>query len=517
MSYNFNKFLGTNETETKVINLDNVIDEQGAKNITSTLTTTQNEFTLPQELITKAYVDDLFYFELTKTQNISASPSITDFTGTIITDKITFTNDQELVSKAYVDSLIVSPSGDARYITSGDLITNIASSVSINDGYAFTPVTTQALQAIGDIQFPFSTRGFGFTLTNPITINRIGVPVAHALISSTIAFKIYTRGGPGSLIHSFTIPKISIYNGYYILDVNIDLPSGSYRLGVVLRLGDKWFDFIPLTDPIDSRITSLYGCWANSDEYPGIYGTANSIQSAMFWFGARVSSSLTVQTINNNLITTSSLICPEIKTLSTEIGVKNHINMNNNNLTNVGLINGAKVYTGRVYCETSTYAITGQVSESNFIMIGNNYGSISIPSNTFNTGDTFLIKFGGKFSCAVAQTFTLKIRLNFISAQPQLPSPILASFNFTADSALTDVPWNVEAVCSLHIGTTAVMFTDARFSYFDISMSSGLLKGSGYNASTIINTTIDNKFTVTYATPNLSSMLISNVLINKLY
>ena len=126
------------------------------------------------------------------------------------------------------------------------------------------------------------------------------------------------------MIHSFTIPKISIYNGYYIANVNINLASGNYRLGVVLGTGDKWYDFIPLTDPIDSRITSLYGCWANSDEYPGIYGTANSIQSAMFWISGSVSSSLNVQTINNNLITTSSLVSPEIKTLATEISVKNH-------------------------------------------------------------------------------------------------------------------------------------------------------------------------------------------------
>ena len=105
-----------------------------------------------------------------------------------------------------MDSLIVSPSGDAKYITSGDLITNVASSVSINDGHSHTPVTAQALTAVNQIN-GISTRGFGFTTVNTITINRTGVPVVHALISSTIAFKIYTRGGPGSLIHSFTVPK----------------------------------------------------------------------------------------------------------------------------------------------------------------------------------------------------------------------------------------------------------------------------------------------------------------------
>ena len=77
--------------------------------------------------------------------------------------------------------------------------------------------------------------------------------------------------------------------------------------------------------------------------YPGAYGGTDMIHSAMFLISGSVPSSLNVQTINNNLITTSSLVCSEIKTLATEIGITNHINMNSNNFTNVGLINGLNV------------------------------------------------------------------------------------------------------------------------------------------------------------------------------
>ena len=366
--------------------------------------------------------------------------------------------------------------------------------------------------------------GMRFTITQPISIIRLGIWLYHWRVSvGNLTIKFWNEGNNTTPISTNLISQLATYQPtsyfYTTLVTPILLPIGTYRMSTGYKVGMFYNGALTLPFTWPRQITNIQSANTNlpNGAYP-INITSNNITAgSYFWFDIPPYSNLNVTTLNNHLITTSSLICPEIKTTTSEIGVMNHINMNSNNLTNVGMINGSKVYTGRVYCETSTFAIAGQVSESNFIMMGINYGSIIIPSNTFNSGDTFLIKFGGKCSCAIAQTFTLKIRLNFISAQPQLPSPILASFNFTADTALTNVPWNVEAVCSLrYIDATAIMFTDARFSYFDTSMS-GILKGIGYNASTIINTTIENKFLVTYTTPNLSSMLISNILINKLY
>ena len=86
---------------------------------------------------------------------------------------------------------------------------------------------------------------------------------------------------------------------------------------------------------------------------------------------------------------------------------------------------------------------------------------------------TFLIKIGGKITCANNDTFTFHLRLNYKPLQPQLPSPILATFNITSNSVLTNTPWDVEAICSLRdLGATATMFTDARFSYFESASGS---------------------------------------------
>ena len=156
------------------------------------------------------------------------------------------------------------------------------------------------------------------------------------------------------------------------------------------------------------------------------------------------------------------------------------------------------------------------ISESNLISVGGiEYGSIITPANGFSKGDTFLIKIGGKITCASEDTFTIRIRMNYIGSLPNSPSPVLAIFNITSDSVLTATPWIVEATCSLRdLGVTATMFTDARFSYFN---SSGFLKGVGLNGYTNINTTIENRFGFTYQSPKNTTIIVANTLINKLY
>ena len=113
----------------------------------------------------------------------------------------------------------------------------------------------------------------------------------------------------------------------------------------------------------------------------------------------------------------------------------------------------------------------------------------------------------------VGDIFTLRLRLNF----PSSTSPILATFFITSDSFLSSVPWNVEVTCSLRdLGVSATMCTDARFSYFD-SSASGFFKGVGFNDLTLIDTTIENRFGLTYTTTKNITMMVRNTLINKLY
>jgi hypothetical protein len=63
------------------------------------------------------------------------------------------------------------------------------------------------------------------------------------------------------------------------------------------------------------------------------------------------------------------------------------------------------------------------------------------------------------------------------------------------------------------LGVSASMCTDARFSYFD----SKVLRGVGFNDLTLINTTIENQFGLTYTTTKNMTMVFYNTLINKLY
>jgi len=233
----------------------------------------------------------------TKTQNMTAIAGTTTYTGTLLTDKTTFTNNQELVSKLYADNLIsnipVVDNPNIQYITSsGNLSTGLSSSLTLIDGTIYNPVSTDTQLSSGFLTGP-STRGFGFTLLNPITITRIGVPTSHAIVSSSVNFRIYSLGG--TFLYAYVIPKTKIYNGYYVLDIpSLTLPASNYRLGVSLVAGDRWATLNPVSN-IESRITILHGCYSNSaDVFPEINGGANAILSAMFWINDMVQSTLTV-------------------------------------------------------------------------------------------------------------------------------------------------------------------------------------------------------------------------------
>ena len=73
-----------------------------------------------------------------KVTNITAVSGTTNITGSLITNKTSFTNVNELISKNYVDTSIANipiypppNTTNTQYITSGNLITNIASTVNI--------------------------------------------------------------------------------------------------------------------------------------------------------------------------------------------------------------------------------------------------------------------------------------------------------------------------------------------------------------------------------------------------
>ena len=364
--------------------------------------------------------------------------------------------------------------------------------------------------------------GMKFTILQPISIIRLGIWLYHWRVSvGNLTIKFWKEGDNVTPISTSLIAQIITYQPtsyfYTGLVTPILLPVGTYRMSTGYKAGMFYNGALTLPFTYPSQILNIQSAYSTSPNgaYPTNLGTDDISAGGYFWFDTPPYSNINVTTLN----TSSSLVCPEIKTLASEIGVKNHINMNSNNLTNVGLINGSRVHKGGVFTQTSTFSVSGVISESNLISAGGiEYGSIITPANGFSAGDTFLIKIGGVITCASEDTFTIRIRMNYIGSLPNSPSPVLAIFSVKSVSALTDTPWNVEATCSLRdLGVTATMFTDARFSYFDSSLASGALIGVGYNGSTIINTTIENRFGFTYQSPKNTTIIVANTLINKLY
>ena len=472
---------------------------------------------------TQAFESPIIYDTQARVVNISSESGVsTTFDGSIISTKSTFTNPQEVITKSYVDNAINSQGlvpydptpavslDSVRYITSTELLTNINSSVSIDDGIGYSPFSSSAPSVSSTVP-NWWTLGFKFTLTQQVTINRIGIPSIHWIVPNTRDYKIYVDGNT-SPIHTFNLAQQTIYNDFYVQDVNITLNAGSYRIGIDSKTNDRYNSNAPMI--FDSRITSVMSVIATQpNTYPNLNEQSNVASTGGFWIADSVISSLNVK----------SIVCPEIKTLSSEIGVKNNINLNNNNITNVGLINGSKVPKGGIFSQTSTfYHGGGVIPETNLIGAsglgtGTIYGSLSIPSNGFSAGDTFLIKIGGRVTCQINDVFTFRLRLNFDSSgnNTTTSSPILSVFTVTSDSALSNSPWTVEAICTLsNVGSVYTMFTDSHFTYFN---SSGLLKGVGSNTSTVINTTIQNQFGFTYETNRNMTMIVTNTIINKLY
>ena len=219
--------------------------------------------------------------------------------------------------------------------------------------------------------YPMS-RGFGFTLLNPILISRVGIAKTHMLTSTTVNFRIYSQATQ-LLIYNFVIPKTNEYNGYYILDIpQITLISANYRIAVTLQIGDRWTGSFDPVAGLDSRITTLFGCWSDiPNDFPSAYGGPNGIQGGMCWINDTSTSQLTVDgainstsTVTTGSITGNSFIVPA----SGNMFIKS-----NGTLDSANYIPYDPLFIQRYYklyiSKYSTYAVGGATGNFNLIPI----------------------------------------------------------------------------------------------------------------------------------------------------
>jgi hypothetical protein len=128
-------------------------------------------------------------------------------------------------------------------LTNVDTITtdiiNVQNQATITGtGEVLTPALTSAYESTQSSVIT-STKGGKWTISVPIKIKAIGIPVGHWTVGSTTPreFNIWTEGVQGSPLHTYVVPKSNNVSGYYQynLPTIITIPAGSYRHGVTFE------------------------------------------------------------------------------------------------------------------------------------------------------------------------------------------------------------------------------------------------------------------------------------------
>jgi len=124
-------------------------------------------------------------------------------------------------------------------------------------------------------------------------------------------------------------------------------------------------------------------------------------------------------------------------------------------------------------------------------LIGSGEGSLTIPANTFNVGDSFRADFGGLMSANIGEELQIVIRSNTV---------VLANSGLQTMGALTNAVWSLSVIFSIRqIGGTGVasIVTFSNFSF--VQQSNGNAQGFGFNNVNSFNfdTTVNNTFNVT--------------------
>jgi hypothetical protein len=142
-----------------------------------------------------------------------------------------------------------------------------------------------------------------------------------------------------------------------------------------------------------------------------------------------------------------------------------------------------------LYSQTSdSTPVSGELP---LTLIGSGEGSLTIPANTFNVGDSFRADFGGLLSAQIGEELQIVIRSSTV---------VLANSGLQTMGALTNAVWSLSVIFSIRqIGGTGVasIVTFSNFSF--VEQSNGNAQGFGFNNVNSFNfdTTVNNTFNVT--------------------
>jgi len=175
-----------------------------------------------------------------------------------------------------------------------------------------------------------------------------------------------------------------------------------------------------------------------------------------------------------------------------------------------GNVSWANPYIGGLFSQTGD-SVTVSATTDEISILGGGVGTLTVPANTFQVGDSFHAKIGGVISAANTELLTIRIK----SGASTLAT--LGPIDFTTT---TSEFWELEIDFAIRsLGASARLQTNGQFNYVDTG-GSGTYKGSGYNTNTIIDTTSSNTLdiTVQWGSTNASNSILSDIFyLHKVY
>ena len=174
------------------------------------------------------------------------------------------------------------------------------------------------------------------------------------------------------------------------------------------------------------------------------------------------------------------------------------------------------------YIPNTNYGLFSQTQSSTPItattieksLIGTGVGTLSVPANTFQVGDSFLAKLYGHITCIGTATIHIRVKSNGV---------LLADTGVIALDVTTNKHWNIEVsftIRSLGIASVGSIVSGGLFSYIK---NSGLnFEGSNFVNlnNTTFDTTILNTLDITaeWNTNNAGNSIYSDIFVlNKIY
>ena len=128
--------------------------------------------------------------------------------------------------------------------------------------------------------------------------------------------------------------------------------------------------------------------------------------------------------------------------------------------------------------------VTNTTTESD--ILGTGVGSLSVPANVFQIGDSYHAKVGGTISGQNGDDITIRVKNG---------ATVLASTGVISLQAVTALAWEIEIDFTIRtIGATGQIFTNGNFAY---NRNTGSLEGFVFSDTQTIDTTVASTLMIT--------------------